>query len=442
MTSKALIDVDAAGSRPGPEPVPIPAAAAAAPSADDMQAALVAFSSASRKVEEYYQRLELEVHRLTGDLKRKNSELRKKIVETEHMKAMLFSTLQSMTCGVVAVGRDGVVVAANPAACDLFGCDVDRLAGRSIESILKEIPGAEGLIAELESDDVGSTEVEWIVEANGHRRRAVQLSAVRAVPPHDRQLAGLILAEDVTELRRLEQQGQLHSRLSGMGELAMNLVHEIRNPLGSISLFATSLAHELTGDESLGPLSEHLVSGVRSLEHIVTNVLEFAQPRRLSMTQVDLDEVIRSSLTYIEHPRKQKEIKLNYAPETAGEGSDAERPLIAGDAEQLRQVVLNLTLNALQAMDEGGTLTVRLGAAGPGRWSVEVADDGVGIPAEELGRIFDPFFTTKVKGSGVGLAVVHRILTAHGAEIEVDSELDVGTTFRLTFRSQPFSDEV
>lgn len=408
----------------------------------DVKNALDAFTAASRRIEDYYQELELEVKRLTEDLERKNRELRRKVSEKEKMQAMLISTLQSLTCGVIAVGLDRVVVAANPAVCETFGLDLEQLAGREIQSCLPEFEGRERLLHTLLNADAPNTELEWTIEANGHRRRTIHLWSVRAVAPYDEHLAGLILTEDVTALRRLEQQAVVQSRMMGMGELAMNLAHEIRNPLGSIALLSTTLAHELADDPSLGSLAENLVNGVNSLDHVVTNVLEFARPRRLSMTRVNLVDLLNESIAFIEHPRAQKEIEIEIRVEGLSEGRRRREASVAGDPEQLRQVFLNLALNAIQAMSAGGKLSIVVRPHPGERWEVEFSDTGVGISPDDRERIFDPFFTTKEKGSGIGLALVHRIVTAHHAQIDVESEVGRGATFRCIFQSDPLTTEV
>ncbi|MCE5230757.1 hypothetical protein LLG95_14360, partial [bacterium] len=242
----------------------------------------------------------------------------------------------------------------------------------------------------------------------------------------DRQLSGLILIEDKTELRRLERQAALRSRLTGMGEIAIELAHEIRNPLGSIGLFADTLERELSAEPSLQSLAAQILAGVKSLEHLVSNTLQFARPRRLAVSRVSLAQVLADALIFVEHPLMQKSIQPDF------DLSRAPHACIAGDPEQLRQVFLNLFLNAVQAMDDGGTLAVRLVPSGDG-WQISVHDDGHGIAPEILPRIFDPFFTTREKGSGIGLAVVHSIVVAHGGRIEVESAPAKGTTFRLMF---------
>lgn len=401
----------------------------APPMSRSMQEALEVFNAAGIRIEASYQRLSGEVNRLGNELERSNLELRRNLAEKEKMQAILVSTLQSLTVGVIAVGQDGIVIVANPAACHIFGRPLEKLATRHIDDVLAGIPGSGELLLTLQGAGGGQRRIGWMAPTGGENLipHQIELAAVCALPPYDMHLAGVILAEDQTEMRRLEHQAQLKSRLTGMGEIAMNLAHEIRNPLGSISLFATALSRELAGEESLRSLADQIVHGVKALEHLVANTLEFARPRRMAMTRVSLAEVLADALVYVEHPLRQKAIRIHFATDQTPEA------WIAGDAEQLRQVFLNLLINAIQAMDEEGSLTLTLQGVPGGAWEVCVTDDGIGIPQELLEKIFDPFFTTKDKGSGIGLAIVHTILLAHHARIEVASRVAAGTTFRLTF---------
>ncbi len=337
------------------------------------------------------------------------------------LQAILVSTLQNMTLGVLAISRDGLAIVANPAACALLERPLDQTAGVPIDVLLEPVSGAGRLLAPLMGGPVAAVREVW--ERSG---RHLEVSAVRAQPPWDTKLSGLVLIEDKTELRRLEKQAALHSRLTGMGEIAIELAHEIRNPLASIGLFAETLERELGGEPSLCPLASQILAGVKSLEHLVSNTLQFARPRRLSVSRVSLAQILADALMFVEHPIMQKAIKPDF------DLSRAPHACVSGDAEQLRQVFLNLFLNAIQAMDEGGTLAVRLVPATDGGWQITVHDDGHGIAPENLPRIFDPFFTTREKGSGIGLAVVHSIVVAHGGRIETESEPGKGTTFRLT----------
>jgi PAS domain S-box-containing protein len=348
-------------------------------------------------------------------------------VEVAHrrrLEAVLVSTLQNLTQGVLAVGGDGVIILANPAACRLLERPLEELAGARIEKVLASMAGAEDLLAALREGGEGRRR-EWTRRIGEGPTRRLELTAEPAQPPWDVHLAGLVLVEDVTELRRLEQQAALKSRLTGMGEIAIRLAHEIRNPLGSIALFATALESELREDGELASLASQIAAGVRSLEHLVANTLEFSRPRRMAVTRVHLGRLIEETLVYVEHPLGQKSIQVDFDAETA---ADAQ---IAGDAEQLRQVILNLVINAIQAMDLGGRLRIGIERGSEGGWLMTVGDDGPGIAREILGRIFDPFFTTREKGSGIGLAVAHSIVAAHGGRIGAESAPGEGATFRV-----------
>ena len=346
------------------------------------------------------------------------------------LQAILVSTLQNMTIGVLAVGRDGVAIVANPAACRLLGADLEHLAGRPAREILAPMPGAEGMLEVFGEGRVALSRRDWTRQTADGAALTLELTAAAAEPPWDAQLAGLVLIEDVTEMRRLESQAALRSRLTGMGEMAIQLAHEIRNPLGSIVLLAGMLEQDLAPHPERAVLASQILAGVRALDHLVANTLEFARPRRLSLARVSLAEVVADALGWIEHPLAQKsgrvEFDISRAPQAA----------IAGDGEQLRQVFLNLLLNAVQSIDEGGRIRVALEAA-PGGWRVTVADDGHGIPPAIAGRIFDPFFTTRDKGSGIGLAVVHAIVSAHGGRVETASERGRGATFLVYLPEEP-----
>lgn len=412
---------------------PLKAPVAPAPDSDgpaaavpgQIQQAIDQFNAAGRRIETFYRRLSEEVQRLNGELEQRNRQLRGHLAEKERMQGILVSALQSLTIGVLAVGQDGIVIVANPAACAMFDLPLEQLATRHIEQVLAPVAASHELLLTLQGSPTSSAQVMWRTRAGGVTRE-IQLTAATTPAPFDRHLAGVILAEDQTALRRLEQQANLRNRLQGMGAVAMNLAHEIRNPLGSMALFASALERELAGDESLGPLASHILGGIKSLEHIVANTLEFARPRRMSMAPVELGGLIEQTLSYVEHPLAQNgiEVDVRIQPRPAA---------VRADAEQLRQVLLNLFINAIQAMEGGGRLSVALdGDAGAG-YRLRIADTGHGIDGETRERIFDPFFTTREKGSGIGLAVVHNILSVHGAQIDVESEVGEGTTFQIRF---------
>jgi two-component system sensor histidine kinase FlrB len=201
-------------------------------------------------------------------------------------------------------------------------------------------------------------------------------------------------------------------RLAAMGEMAMELAHEIRNPLGSIELFASMLD---------GPYAEQIVRGVRLLNHAVTNVLDFGQPINPVFDAVDLPAIARDAAIFLEPLASGKDVRIGC------EGHS--RVTALGDRELLHRMLLNLLLNALREVPRGGMIAIETIRRGDHAW-ISVADNGRGIPPEIAGKIFDPMFSASRDGCGIGLSVVRRIVESHGGEIAVDSSTE-GTRFRI-----------
>jgi signal transduction histidine kinase len=241
----------------------------------------------------------------------------------------------------------------------------------------------------------------------------------------------LHIIRDITEIKALQEQSKRGERLSAMGEMAVELAHEIRNPLGSIELFASLLEKELPADSDMGRWAENIRIGSRSLNNIVSNMLHFANPFSPAFAQVDVHGVISEILRFTEPIMRQREVAVE-------QNFQASEPQVYGDRELLKQMILNLILNAMQAMPSKGNLqlTTRAtstlpGGAPCGGIEIQIRDSGIGIPRENLERVFDPFFTTNKNGTGLGLSVVHQIVDRHSGFIGVESELNVGTTFTI-----------
>ncbi|MDZ7271079.1 MAG: ATP-binding protein [candidate division KSB1 bacterium] len=225
------------------------------------------------------------------------------------------------------------------------------------------------------------------------------------------------------------------ARLASMGELAAGVAHEINNPLAGVLTYLKLIQKKLAADqvprEDLAKFRQYL----QTMEHetircsdIVKNLLEFARPSEPTITPLSVEETIKKSLFLVRHQITLQNIAI---VERYEEGL----PPIMADAKQMQQVLLNLVINAAQAMPEGGELRISAYRAHDQRENVVIViqDTGVGIPAENLPRIFDPFFTTKAsqKGTGLGLSVVSSIVAKHGGRIDVESEVGKGTTFKL-----------
>lgn len=231
------------------------------------------------------------------------------------------------------------------------------------------------------------------------------------------------LKEQADMILEVEEQLRRADRLSALGELSAGMAHEIRNPLGSIRGTAEILQDGIDPADKRYEFTRILIKEVDRLNRVVQDFLDFARPSAVERGRVDVNETLVEVLTLT----RQQTLKNKVRAELEA----AAVPAVSGDHEQLKQAFLNLVLNALQAMPEGGTLSVST-AATDGQVQVRFADTGPGIPPESLEKIFNPFFTTRQEGTGLGLAITHRILQGHGGRIAVDSRAGEGAVFTLT----------
>ncbi len=228
------------------------------------------------------------------------------------------------------------------------------------------------------------------------------------------------MTSKLRQMRELEEELRRKDRLAALGELSAGVAHEIRNPLGIIKNSAEILMKGMKETKNK-ELSGFIISEVNRLNKVITNFLDFARPQPLNLEEVDIREVTDRSLDGMAAKMKEAKVKV---VRMFGEGF---RKTFV-DPEQLHQVFLNLTINALQAMPEGGTLTVSIQKEG-GEIKIRFIDTGEGIPLQNREKVFNPFFSAKEGGAGLGLAVVHKIVESHGGKISVESREGEGSTF-------------
>ncbi len=236
-------------------------------------------------------------------------------------------------------------------------------------------------------------------------------------------------------MKRLEKQSERNDRLTAMGEMAARIAHEIRNPLGSIELFASILQREIE-DENQKRLVSHICSGVKNLNHVISNLLAFTRQPKPVLEKIDLHKFLDELLLFGEFLTDKNDIRLKKEYYTSSLS-------VYGDEELLKQVFLNIIRNAVQAMQDGGVLKVKTGTGKKKRGSlgyieVKISDTGIGISKDNLKNIFNPFFTTKDKGTGLGLAIVHNMIESHNGMIEVESREGKGTAFTILLPQRPF----
>jgi signal transduction histidine kinase len=238
--------------------------------------------------------------------------------------------------------------------------------------------------------------------------------------------AEVILLQDITRMKELETLQERNKRLIAMGEMAAQIVHEIRSPLCSIELYATMLEKDLDGTKHVD-MARGISTGIRSLNNILTNMLFFAKPQKPLLGPVNPGEVLDETLYMLAPLIESRGVEI-FLKKT-DRNIDAR---VDGDAELIKQVYMNVIINALQASQEGSTVTLRERLE-EGSYVVEIIDRGEGIAGENIERIFDPFFSTKEKGTGLGLAITSKIMIAHGGTIKAKSEPGKGSVFSLYF---------
>lgn len=222
------------------------------------------------------------------------------------------------------------------------------------------------------------------------------------------------------ELAEKNRALERHRRLAAMGEMAAKIAHEIRNPLGSIGIFASLIEEEVDGAGKAGRYAAHIAKGVKTLDTLLGNMLVFARVPEPRLAAVDVREVLDEALTAV---RGCAADGVKVLRDYRGDG------LVMGDRALLSQVFVNLLINAFDAVGRSGTVRLIVRRSGADRAEIEVRDDGPGIPRDQLDRIFDPFHTTKEKGTGLGLAIVDTIVKAHRGSIDVKSRPGKGAAF-------------
>ncbi len=399
-----------------------------------LREAFEVFAQASSSLETAFHELQERARRLSEELEQKNRQLQRSLREKQEAQNYLKTILERLPCGVLVLDESGELALCNPMAGRLLEqpkCKSGKMKKRRRKlqgSALKEY------FAGTVSESGPEKEIE-IPFVSGGKMRILATSGTPLTDAAGARAGTLHIIRDITEMKALQEQGKRGERLSAMGEMAVELAHEIRNPLGSIELFASLLQKELPVESDPGRWAENIRVGSRSLNNIVANMLHFANPFSPTFMEVEVHGVIEEMLQFTEPIMRQRDILVE-------KQLLADDSLICGDRELLKQAILNLVLNSMQAMPSKGKLRIATrdveslpGGALCGGLEIQVQDSGVGIPPENLGRVFDPFFTTNKNGTGLGLSVVHQIVDRHSGFIQVESQVDVGTTFTVVLPS-------
>jgi len=371
--------------------------------------------------------------------------LQRKAEEYERLKDFSENIVESINVGILAVDLEDRVGSWNTQIERLTGVSRDKAIGRQLRDLFPEELCDEFDEARAETGIHNIYKFAFHPKAlpapsngngngNGHgaheeepREAILNLAIAPLVSKDLQQIGRLIIFDDITDRDELERRLVQADKLSSIGLLAAGVAHEVNTPLAVISTYAQMLAKQISDNSAQSKLLEKIAKQTFRASEIVNSLLNFSRTSATELTELDLNKLVRETVGLIEHQLSNVAIRAEF---------DFEEPLppVKGNNGKLQQVFLNLFLNARDAMERGGALSIRT-------WSddatvyVEVRDTGQGIPAENLARIYDPFFTTKGarKGTGLGLSVSYGIVREHGGEIEVESQPGEGTRFQLGF---------
>ena len=329
--------------------------------------------------------------------------------------------IEGMEEGFINIDTEGVLRTINPKAESILGIKARDYLGRHWIELFS---GEEwGQMSELMENNSSFYDLEVSPGSSDRSHLKASMTPVRAQEGVD----GMVLfLRDMGEVRGLQAAVRRSERLASLGRLVAGMAHEIRNPLNSISGYSQHLKGKFGTDTSEGRALDVIVKEVERLNRVITNLLDFSRPKEPELEPLDLNTVINSTLALIERESASQGVTI---VEELTEG-----PIVVmGHADTLKQLLLNLFLNALQAMPDGGVLSIQTGVYGT-RPFLKVSDTGPGIPEDLQESIFEPFYTTRETGTGLGLAVAHRIVLDHDAEMRVESSPGAGATFTVRFK--------
>jgi two-component system nitrogen regulation sensor histidine kinase GlnL len=366
-----------------------------------------------------------------------HGELGRRFEELADLKSYTDSIFGSITSGVVTLDLEGRIVTMNAAAELITGLFAAEAAGRYCTEVFAHTEEVAEILMDTLVNRAGVANLAFTLSRRNGTSLAVEVSTAPLKGVEGKDLGVVGVFRDVTLVRELEAQLRRSDRLAALGTMAAGLAHEIKNPLASLRTFTSLVSRKFDDRRFRGTFEKVVPRELERINGIVEQLLELARPGRLRFEPVRLPVLLERVLELYANQTETARITVerDYARDV---------PVVQADAEHLYQAFVNLVGNALEAMEPGGRLTLRAGWSDDGpafssgqrlsakrKVKVEIEDTGVGIPPSEAGNVFTPFFTTKRGGTGLGLALAHKIVEDHDGNITFRSTPGLGTTFAV-----------
>lgn len=362
-----------------------------------------AFNRLSEDLAFSYRGLEQRVEQLSQELAAARSERLVQLAEKERLANRLGRLLELLPGAVIVTGEDGIVREANPAAHEFLG---EPLIGARWSVVATRFVSGSPAAGEVRLD--------------GGRRLSISIRSLGSEP------GDILLLQDVTDTRELQEQLDHHRRLAAMGEMVAGLAHQIRTPLSSVLLYLSHLEPKRIDETQRLRVVGKIRKQVQHLERMVNDMLQFARGGANNLTPLALGGIVSEFEEMVRLPLADRAGTLAIEWD-----ADLASRCCVGQREGLVGALLNLASNAMQAAAPGVHLNLRIWQPRTGRVALCMSDDGPGVPDKIAERIFEPFYTTHHQGTGLGLAVVRAIMEAHGGEVSLDRKGQPGGAFTL-----------
>jgi PAS domain S-box-containing protein len=349
--------------------------------------------------------------------------------ELEDVKNFTESIIQSIGSGIIITEVNDTITYINRAGERMLGFSKEELIGKPFNIFsLKEKQSA--IPSFLNNPDDLDTRREGWIKKKDHTELSVGFTINNHLSIRGEKIGKIVVFRDLTNVYKIQEEILRMDRLVSLGKLASGIAHELRNPLAGIKTTAQALGEEMSGDDSRREYLNRITKEIDRLNDLLKTFFSFAKPQKLSLIHCEIKDIINEIIPFLIKDIADKGIRFieTYHPQL---------PKIKVDKTQMHQVFLNLFLNAIQAMPNGGELKIEaspiysISSEGFKKNFVKVvvSDSGRGIPPHIVQNIFDPFFTTKPKGIGLGLSITYQIIKKHGGTIKVDSQWEQGTSF-------------